>query len=67
MGQVLAILALVAIWAVFVYCSPTKRCRCAGRCGRCKGTGRRFRLGARLVCRGIVKGRDEARRTRPRA
>ena len=62
MDQVLAILALAAIWALFVYLSPTTACRCAGLCRRCKGTGRRFRLGARLVRRSAVKAHKEARR-----
>jgi hypothetical protein len=62
MDHVLAILAIVAVLAVFLLISPTRRCNCGSRCSRCKGTGRRFRLGARLVHRGAVKAHKEARR-----
>lgn len=31
--------------------SPTRRCRCADGCRRCRGTGRRFRTGVALVHR----------------
>jgi hypothetical protein len=62
MDQVLAVLALAAAYALLVLVCPTKACGCAGRCHRCKGTGRRFRLGARLVHHGAVKAHKEARR-----
>jgi hypothetical protein len=68
--QVLAILGLAALYALFVLVSPTKACSsCArhrGPCPRCKGTGRRFRLGARLVHRGAVRAykRTHKRTTR---
>lgn len=58
MGHVLVILGLAAAWVVFVYVSPTRACRsCArhrGPCPRCRGTGRRFRVGAGLVRRATV-------------
>ena len=58
MDHVLIALAVLAGWALFVYVRPTKACgSCAGRegpCPRCRGTGRRFRVGARLVRRGAV-------------
>lgn len=70
MDHVLAILGLAALWALFVYLSPTKTCRsCArsrGPCPRCKGTGRRFRLGARLVRRGALKAYQEVSNWRTR-
>ncbi len=50
MDHVLVILGLAAAWVVFVYASPDKPCRkCAGTlgpCGKCRGTGRRYRVGA---------------------
>jgi hypothetical protein len=67
MDQVLAVLVIVAIWALVLLASPTTRCGCAGRCRRCKGTGRRFRLGAQIFYRGAEKGHKEARRRWPRA
>jgi len=70
MDHVLVILGLAALWALFVYLSPTRACRsCArsrGPCSRCKGTGRRFRIGARLVRRGVLKAYQEARNWRTR-
>lgn len=70
MGHVLAILGLAALWVLFVYLSPTKACRSCtrfrGPCPRCKGTGRRLRLGARLVRRGVLKAYKEARNWRTR-
>lgn len=61
MDHVLVALALVAVYVLFLLVFPTKRCSCGSRCGRCKGTGRRFRLGARLVHRGSVKAQKQAR------
>jgi DnaJ-class molecular chaperone len=65
MTQVLIALVLIAGWAVFLLIRPTKACRrCAGwgargrrrsYCAHCRGTGRRFRLGARLVHRGAAE------------
>jgi DnaJ-class molecular chaperone len=64
--QVLLILALAAGYAVFLLIRPTRTCRSCGgwgakgrrraACHRCGGTGRRFRLGARLVHRGAAEG-----------
>lgn len=58
MGHVLVILAIAALWVVFVLASPDKPCRkCAGTrgpCGKCRGTGRRFRVGAPLVRRALL-------------
>jgi hypothetical protein len=56
---VLAALAVLLAYAVFVFLRPQTACRrCARRrraaCRRCKGTGVRFRLPARLVHRGAV-------------
>jgi hypothetical protein len=65
MDHVLAVLVIAAVLAVFLLVSPTRRCNCGGRCSRCKGTGRRFRLGARLVYRGSVKAQKQARRRWP--
>jgi hypothetical protein len=66
MDQVLVILGLAAFYALIVLVSPTKACgSCArhrGPCPRCKGTGRRFRPGARLVHRGAVRARKQARK-----
>ena len=68
MDHVLVILGLAAFWALFVLVSPTKACgSCArhrGPCPRCGGSGRRFRLGARLVHRGVVQARKQARSRR---
>jgi hypothetical protein len=46
---VLVILVAPVLYALFVFCFPDKACECPGQCQRCKGTGRRFRRGARLV------------------
>jgi hypothetical protein len=66
MDHVLVILGLAATYAVFLLISPTMACgSCArhrGPCPRCKGTGRRFRLGARLVHRGAVQARRRGKR-----
>ena len=63
MDHVLAVLGLAAALVVFVYVSPTKACRkCAGSrgpCGKCRGTGRRFRFGARLVRKALLALRKE--------
>jgi hypothetical protein len=59
--HLLVVLALIAAYAVFVLVFPTGQCRkCGGwghkakrprnrSCKRCKGTGRSFRPGARIV------------------
>jgi hypothetical protein len=62
MTQILAGLAVAAGYGVFLLVSPSTGCRrCSGggragrrprTCPRCGGTGRQFRLGARLVHRG---------------
>lgn len=63
MDHVLVVLALAAAWVAFVYVSPDKACRkCAdtrGPCGKCRGTGRRFRVGAPLVRRALLALRKE--------
>jgi len=64
MDHVLIVLGIIAVLILFVLASPTKACRCAGRCARCKGTGRRFRFGARLVRRVIVQAHKRPWRTR---
>ena len=68
MYVILVILIVLAVWALSLLVRPTKACgSCArrrrrGPCGRCKGTGRVLRVGARLVHRQAVKGHQEARR-----
>jgi DnaJ-class molecular chaperone len=71
--QVLIVLAFLFGYAVFVLVKPEKDCRkCSGwgqgtrrrrtsACGRCKGTGKQFRLGARLVHGGVVLAVKSAR------
>jgi hypothetical protein len=63
MYHVLMVLALAAAWVVLVLASPTKACgKCAGTrgpCGKCQGTGRRFRVGARLVRKALLALRKE--------
>jgi hypothetical protein len=63
MDHVLVILGLAAAWVAFVYARPTKACRkCVGTrgpCGKCRGTGRRFRVGARLVRKTLLALRKE--------
>jgi hypothetical protein len=59
--HVLIALGLVAGYALFLLARPDKACRSCQRyrgrpCRRCGGTGRRFRLGARPVRRGLVAG-----------
>jgi hypothetical protein len=46
---VLAAAAALTVYGLFVFAFPDEPCQCGGRCDRCKGTGRRFRRGARLV------------------
>ena len=63
MTQFLIVLGLLAAYGLFTIVSPTKACgacqRYRGRpCPRCKGTGRRFRIGARGVRRAIMSGRN---------
>ena len=65
MTPALSSLALGAGWVVFLLIRPSKTCRsCAGwgakgrrrsYCPRCGGTGKRFRIGARLVHRGAAE------------
>ncbi len=66
MDHVLVILGLLLLWALFLLVSPTRACgscdRHRGPCPRCKGTGRRFRPGARLVHRGAVQAHKQRRR-----
>lgn len=54
MDHVLVVLALAGAYALFLLVFPTRRCRCAGRCPRCMGTGRRFRLGAPQVRKALL-------------
>jgi DnaJ-class molecular chaperone len=70
-GHVLIVTAAIAGYAVFLLIKPEKRCRkCGGwgargkrraYCPRCQGTGKRFRLGARLVHRGAATAYRHAR------
>ncbi len=72
MTQALIVLALIAGYAVFLLIRPTKTCKsCSGwgargrrrsYCTRCSGTGRRFRLGARLVHHGAAEAYRYARK-----
>jgi len=67
--HVLVILGLAAGYALFLLVWPDRACQSCARyrgrpCPRCGGTGRRFRLGARLVHRGAVQARKQARRQR---
>ena len=63
MHDILTILAIAGVAALFLILSPTAACSCTRRpCPRCGGTGRRIRLGARLVHRGLIKGHKQARR-----
>ena len=74
MIHVLVILGLLAGYAVFLIARPDKQCRSCGgwgakgrrrsACPRCHGTGRRFRLGARLVHRGAAQAYRYARERR---
>lgn len=78
MTQVLLALGATAGYALFLLARPAKTCRsCRGwgakgrrrsYCTRCGGTGKRFRLGARLVHRGAAEACRYARKrmeTRP--
>lgn len=63
MSQFLILLGVIFAYGLFTLVSPTKACgacqRHRGRpCPRCKGTGRRFRIGARAVRRALVSGRN---------
>jgi hypothetical protein len=65
--HVLVILGLLGGYALFLLVRPDKACQSCARyrgrpCRRCGGTGRRFRVGARLVYRGAVQARRQARR-----
>ena len=72
MTQVLIALALIAGYALFLLVRPSKTCwSCRGwgargrrrsYCTRCGGTGKRFRLGARLVHRGAAEAYRYARK-----
>jgi len=68
MIHVLVLLGLLCAYALFLLVSPTRACgscmKHRGPCPRCKGTGRRFRPGARLVHRGAVSAHKQARRRR---
>ena len=68
MDQILVIAGLAVAYGLVLLVSPTRACgSCArrrGPCPRCKGAGRVFRLGARLVHRGAVQARRHARRRR---
>jgi DnaJ-class molecular chaperone len=65
-SHILIVLALLAGYALFLLIKPEKACRrCSGwgargkrrtYCSRCQGTGKRFRLGARLVHRAAAQG-----------
>ena len=61
-------LAVAAGLILFVLVSPTKPCRSragqSGPCPRCRGTGRRFRFGARLVRRVIAQAHKQPWRAR---
>ena len=65
MDHVLVILGLAVLYTLFVLISPDKPCTSCTRrrspCPRCKGTGRRFRLGARLVHRGAARAHKRRR------
>jgi len=70
--HVLIVLAALAGYALFLLIKPERACRrCSGwgargkrrtYCTRCAGTGKRFRLGARLVHRGAAEAYRYARR-----
>lgn len=65
MIHALVILALLAGWALSLLVKPAKQCRsCRGwgakgrrrsACAKCGGTGKRFRVGARLVHHGAAE------------
>ena len=74
-GLILLILLGIAGYTLSLYCWPFRPClKCGGsgrnkgssrkrfgECKRCKGTGRRRRLGARTIHRGAVSLADKAR------
>jgi DnaJ-class molecular chaperone len=70
--QILIVVALLAGYSVFLLVKPEKKCRsCRGwgargrrraACTRCGATGKRFRLGARLVHRGAAEAYRYARK-----
>jgi DnaJ-class molecular chaperone len=74
--QILIALGALAGYAVFLLVKPEKTCRsCRGwgakgrrrsYCTRCGGTGKRFRLGARLVHRAAAEAYRYARTRRLR-
>lgn len=53
MINVEVVIILFLAYCVFLLVRPHKPCNCTGRCPRCKGTGKRFRPGARLLRRGL--------------
>jgi hypothetical protein len=59
---VLAILGALALYGLVVFVKPDHACGCSGRCSRCKGTGRRFWPGARLVRAAAMLAHEEARK-----
>jgi DnaJ-class molecular chaperone len=71
MTQVLLVLGAAAGYSLFLLARPMKTCRsCRGWgakgrrrsfCARCGGTGKTFRLGARLVHRGAAAAYRYAR------
>jgi hypothetical protein len=54
MHLVLDGLIVPAIYALFVFVKPDHACGCDGRCPGCRGTGRRFWPGARLLRAGAA-------------
>lgn len=76
MSHVLAALLILVIWGLTLVVKPTRKCRrCSntGRgkkrsiCGRCKGTGKQFRLGAKNIHRGVLALRIYLREKREEA
>lgn len=59
---VLSVLAALVLYALFVFVKPDHACGCSARCRRCKGAGRRFWPGARLIRAGAMLAHEEARR-----
>ena len=68
MQYILIALAILAGWALFVLAFPARACgaclRHRGPCPVCKGSGRRFRPGARIVHAGAVLAYEIVRRKR---
>lgn len=54
MHLVLDGLIALANYALFAFIKVDRACRCGGRCLSCKGTGRRFWPGARLLRAGAA-------------